>query len=267
MTTNDQMIPANKVRAARDLHRDAAKMATITDAEREIHQHVADAMEALLPTPPTLADMAPEERRDCQWMQADTKPWGRVVILVPDLSDGRAALLDIWGDVAYEPHTDVTPRPDLPRMEWPGTEKPAPAPALPDGWLFADHKRLGRVIVTRPEPDADGDVVIVSPAHHGLTRTNVSWCHRDKLTYLDAGQGADTSDAVPPNTLAVGSAWGKTDALAQACRESERDQIIALDRAGDAYVWSEAAEWWESVSPMSMNAPFTILHAGKKAHQ
>ena len=96
----------------------------------------------------------------------------------------------------------VTPRPDLPRLEWPGT----------------DH-------------------------------------------------GGDTSDAVPPNTLAVGSAWGKTDALAQACRESERDQIIALDRAGDAYVWSEAAEWWEGSGPMSVNAPFTILHDGKEADQ
>ena len=50
---NDQTIPAAKVREARDLHRDAAKMVTITDAEREIHQHVADAMDALLSSPPT----------------------------------------------------------------------------------------------------------------------------------------------------------------------------------------------------------------------
>lgn len=48
----DQNIPAAKVREARDLHRNAAKMVTITDAEREIHQHVADAMEALLSSPP-----------------------------------------------------------------------------------------------------------------------------------------------------------------------------------------------------------------------
>ena len=46
-------IPAAKVREVRDLHRDAAKMVTITDAEREIHQHVADAMDALLSSPPT----------------------------------------------------------------------------------------------------------------------------------------------------------------------------------------------------------------------
>ena len=43
----------DKVREVRDLHRDAAKMLTITDAEREIHQHVADEMEALLSTHPT----------------------------------------------------------------------------------------------------------------------------------------------------------------------------------------------------------------------
>lgn len=147
MTTNDQpqMIPADKIREVRDLHRDAAKMVTITDAEREIHQHVADAMDALLPAPkrPTLADMTPEARRDCQWMQADTKPWGRVIIIVPDLSHGRAALLDIWGDVAYEDHASVTPRPDLPRMEWPHTYQEAKA---------ATPAKVGDVIESADDP-------------------------------------------------------------------------------------------------------------------
>lgn len=163
MTTNDQpqMIPADKIREVRDLHRDAAKMVTITDAEREIHQHVADAMEALLPPPslPTLADMTTEARRDCQWMQADTKPWGRVVIIVPDLSDGRAALLDIWGDVAYEAHDTVTPCPDLPRMEWPGNKKAQDVTPAKVGDVIesADDPRLAALPVGIILLDREGD--------------------------------------------------------------------------------------------------------------
>lgn len=74
------------------------------------------------PTSPTMADMTPEERRECQWMQADTKTWGRVVIAVPTLSGARASLLDRWGDGAYEDHANIVPRPDLPRLEWPSDQ-------------------------------------------------------------------------------------------------------------------------------------------------
>ena len=78
------------------------------------------------PPRPTLADMAPDERRACQRMQADTKR-GRAIITTVEWVDGHAELIDRQGDVFCEAHTDVTPRPDLPRFVWPG-DTPAPAP-------------------------------------------------------------------------------------------------------------------------------------------
>ena len=263
----DQNIPADKVRKiVNNMHRHA-EHDTVRGTEEEYTRHFAALLEALLPSPPppTLADMTLDEQDECAGMQADLAQGDRVVILdgTPD-HDGWVRVLERGLDVYDASPEDVTPRPDLPRMEWPGTEKPAPAPALPGGWRLADHKDNGRVIVTNPTPTSDGRVYYVLPSADPL---GFDWlfCDPAELTYID--QEADTADTVPPNTLAVGSAWGKTDALAQACRESERDQIIALDRAGDAYVWSEASEWWESVSPKSVNAPYTILHAGKKADQ
>ncbi|PMC63406.1 hypothetical protein CJ204_00880 [Corynebacterium xerosis] len=199
MTTNDQphTIPADKVRAARDLHRDAAKMVTITDAEREIHQHVADAMEALLPSPPrpTLADMTPEERRACKRMQAEVANRSvRYVIVNPYDEEGDAALTSADGGIEWFSPERVTPRPDLPRMEWPD-EAP-----------------------------------------------------------------------VPPNTLAEGSEWDDADALARACEESKRDQIVVSEKSGYVFVWDDVAGWWKG-SAVPRFSPFTILHAGKKAHQ
>ena len=147
----------------------------------------AQQLAALIPPPPrpTLADMTEEERRACQWMQADAKTWGRVVIIAPDLSGGSVALLDRWGDVAYEGRARVTPRPDLPRMEWPGDQGAAPSlPAMPGGWRLADHPDYGRVIVTNPTPNRDGRVYYVLPTDDPL---GFDWffCTPDDLAYID----------------------------------------------------------------------------------
>ena len=138
------------------------------------------------PAPPTLADIPRGERASCQWMQADTETWGRAVILLPEASSGLAVLLNQWGKVIYEDHARVTPRPDLPRLEWPGTEKPSPA--LPDGWRLADHQKHGRVIVTTQTPNREGDVYAVIPTENPL---GYDWhlCALDELTFFD--QGAD----------------------------------------------------------------------------
>ena len=55
---------------------------------------------------------------------------------------------------------------------------------LPDGWELADHPRHGRVIVTRPTPDADGNVYFVAPAANLL---GYDWrlCKHEELTYID----------------------------------------------------------------------------------
>ena len=71
---------------------------------------------------------------------------------------------------------------------------------------------------------------------------------------------------MPPNTLADGSEWDDADALARACEESGRDQIAVLEHDGWVYVWDGMAEWWEG-SAQPDNAPFTIIHAGRKADQ
>ena len=178
----DQQIPAAEVRKIIAFYRDGAS---------DRGGMILDALRALLPPPPrpTLADMAEEERAACKWMQADVDQRGRVVITTPDLHGGLAALLGRGGGMFYEAPADVTPRPDLPRMEWPGDKKPAPA--LPGGWRLADHKHYGRVIVTNPTPDSGGHVYFVAPAP-GLRGNDWHLCGPDELTYIEQ----ETTDAV-----------------------------------------------------------------------
>ena len=179
---NDQTIPADKVREIIARHRDGAS-----------HRGgmILNDLKALLPTPPlpTLADMTDEERDECAGMQADLAQGDRVVILdgTPD-SDGLVQVLEKSLDV-YRPFSaEVTPRPDLPRLEWPGNKKPAPA--LPEGWRLADHKDHGRVIVTNPVANQMGNVCFVGPTDD---RRGHDWlfCPASDLTFLDTGQGAD----------------------------------------------------------------------------
>lgn len=117
-------IPAGKVR---DLHEFADKILAATADQNCTAIALANLVKETAPPPkrPTLADMTEEERSACQWMQADTEHWGRTFIITPNLSDGRAALLDRRGKVPFEEHTAVTPRPDLPSLEWPDTGQEA----------------------------------------------------------------------------------------------------------------------------------------------
>ena len=157
---------------------------------------VARVLHALLPAPPrpTLANMSPKERAECAWMQADVEHRGRAVVIVPEWGAGHAELLNRWGSVFYAAHDRVTPRPDLPRLEWPGDKNPvpAPAPSLPEGWRLADHPRYGRVFVTTPEPDGDGDLWFIDPSADpgGMEH----WCDPDVLTFLDDQEVANAVD-------------------------------------------------------------------------
>lgn len=135
------------------------------------------------PPRPTLADMTPVERDACQWMQADLNGYGsRVVILNPGWDDGSARVMWMHTRIGVVPHRDITPRPDLPPMTWPGTEKPAPA--LPDGWRLADHKDNGRVIVTNPNPDRDGRVFYLLASENRFGYDSL-FCTPAELTYID----------------------------------------------------------------------------------
>lgn len=160
-------------------------------------------IEAMLPTPsrPTLADMTPDDRLACMWMQCDVrgrKTSGVIVSLYCRAGHARVLWPDGFvGEIDLE---RITPLPDLPRMEWGGKKpEPEPAPALPGRWRFAEHPDHGLVIVTRPTQDSEGNVLFVIPSTGHLGHKWRS-CKPAELTYLD--QGADT---VPESTLAVGA--------------------------------------------------------------
>lgn len=109
----------------------------VADHHLDMSDELMEALGALLPTSalPTLADMSPVERAECEWMQCDH----------PALEE-PGVILQIWGNgchvlsregvVETEALNHVTPRPDLPRMQWPGNEPEeahvdSPEPAVP----------------------------------------------------------------------------------------------------------------------------------------
>jgi hypothetical protein len=121
----EQMIPADKVRDLRDQYTRLIEDAGTKEAQA-YYGHVVDDLDALLPKPPTLADMTREERAECRWMQADVKDrGGRYVIANPDDGEGDAGLVSAYGGIEWMSPERVTPRPDLPRLEWPGTGQKA----------------------------------------------------------------------------------------------------------------------------------------------
>lgn len=224
---------------------------------------ILDAVPA--PAPPTLADMPGPERDACRWLQADVLNHDTCYVIAdPHVDDGSAIMVAPSGRLVWFPAPWITPRHDLPRMEFPGDKKPEPAPSLPDGWRLAQHKRLGRVVVTNPTPNSGGEVYIAAPEENPLGRA-CRFCDPSELTYLS--QGADTSDDVPESTLAVGSVWEDGDALTEAVRESGRDQIIVTHRDNNVSVWDRRREDWRILYPIQKYAPFTIVHAGKGGDQ
>ena len=219
----DQTIPAD------DLRGFIARYRTSVNGQGSF---LLDELEALLPAPPrpTLEDMTDEERAACQWMQADVGVERRIIVRVMDVEEGAVTLVES-GDTVVCPHSSVTPRPDLPRMEWPSTGQ--------DG-----------------EEAAKVDYVSVAGGRTAYGPWTVA-----RLRKKPAPAPA------PPNTLTKGSEWDNVDALARACRESGRDQITVIDTDGDVFVWGVDAEWWETGLPGCDYAPHTIIHTGKKADQ
>ena len=192
---------------------------------------VARVLQALLPPPPpTLADMTDEERGACQWMQCEvTNSRGKWILATPSDEDGDAGLVSSYGDICWLLPGRVTPRPDLPRMEWPDADQ-------------------GGEEVTKV------DYVSVAGGRTAYGPWTVARLRKKP-------------DTVPLNTLAVGSVWADADALTRACEESGRDQIAVTDCDGDVYVWGANQDDWRDLHPIQKYAPFTIIHAGKKADQ
>ena len=179
----DQTTLADQVRAILDGWERIKEHADWDDIDNLV-QDIRDLLHTS--TPQTLADMTPDEQDECAGMQADLAQGDRVVILdgTPDAA-GLVQVLEKSLDVYRAYPAEVTPRPDLPRMEWPGNEKPDPAPALPDGWRLADHPEYGRVIVTTENPDEYSLVAFVhrdDDLHRGH---GSDWRDPAELTYID----------------------------------------------------------------------------------
>lgn len=181
------------------------KKTTSTDEDRRLAREWAESVESYpdiwarriraaarvildtVPALPNLSDMSHVARRECQWMRCDVAGEdGEWLIIDPFDDESHAHVADRLGDTRVLPTHHVIPRPDLPRMEWAGSKKHAPA--LPDGWRLAEHKEHGRVIITKLTPDDDGDVYFTFPADD-LTGYDWDACSPDELTYLEQGEG------------------------------------------------------------------------------
>ena len=225
----DQTIPADQARRARQWARD-----TLDDVENgaNVSAYARDAARtliAMMPRP-TLADMTPVARRECQWMQCEVNGELRVITLIREGND-HAVTLAPSGFTFHCPPEKVTPRPDLPRMEWPSTGQ--------------DGEEATKV-----------DYVSVAGGRTAYGPWTVARLRKKPAPA-----------PVPPNTLAVGSEWDDEDALTTACRESGRTQITVIDCDGDVSVWDASAENWHGPHPIQAYAPFTITHTGRKANQ
>ncbi|MFC3848864.1 hypothetical protein ACFORJ_01605 [Corynebacterium hansenii] len=211
--------------------------------------------------------MTPDEREACQWMQADVRTFARRMVII-EIHASSVELIEKDGARWNVPPERVTPRPDLPRLEWPDSEpvsdtRPSINDALPHGFRLADHPVHGRVVVTATEPDRDGELYFVCPFPGTGRNRGGGWCKPDVLTFVG------TTPA--PNRLAVGSTWDDGDALDEAVRTSGRDDVIAMNAANRPHRYCAATgrwhgEHWGPDGPHDM-APWTVLHTGWEADQ
>lgn len=158
----------------------------VTEAERRLARQWAKAVEANRDTwndtiraaarvildaasVSTMADMTEEERHECRWMQCDAGPYGRRGLIV-NTGEWAVYVTDKETGVYsnYSPDM-VTALPDLPRMEWNGTEKPVDVPPVKVGDVIesADDPRLAALPAGSILLDIDGERVTkfdVNPA-------------------------------------------------------------------------------------------------------
>ena len=127
-------------------------------ADWEDMDNLVQELRALLPARPTLADMTLDEQAACQWMQCDVK--GDAPAMILRVGGLYVHLVDKAGIPFKANHGDVTPRPDLPRLEWPGDKKPdtsAPESTLAVGSVWSDINAL-----TEACEESGRDQIIVS---------------------------------------------------------------------------------------------------------
>lgn len=110
---------------------------------------------------PSMAEMTPEERSSCRWMQCDAGPYGRRGLIVK---------VKYWSVYVVDKETGtysdytpdlVTARPDLPRFEWADTEKADDENTVKIGDEIesADDPRIAALPVGSILLDCDGERV------------------------------------------------------------------------------------------------------------
>ena len=124
----EQTIPADQVREIVEKMHYHANHDNVRGGEEEYVRFFARQLAELLPAPglPTLADMPPRERDAFKWMQCDIKNHSaRYVIATPCDKDNIVGVVSPDGGIDWFYPKQVTPRPDLPRMAWPGDQQEA----------------------------------------------------------------------------------------------------------------------------------------------
>lgn len=243
---------------------------------------VARLLQHLLPTP-TLDEMTFVEQGNTIGMWAtvdpgdDSRPWRGIIAAASRhgvfVCNPTAMRLGMKPDAV--PASTVTPDPTVPRA-WnangtparpepapDGDEKPAPAPALPDGWRLADHEDHGRVIVTNPTPNRSGQVYFVLPSDTFYMGYHRHLCDLDELTYLDTDQKPE--DVAPAE---VGDVIESADDPRLAALP---DGSILIDRDDDAVVkwggdWSGAG-YIPNESQGDEFGPWTVRRIDQEADQ
>lgn len=128
----DQTIPADDVREIIGKMRYHANHDNVRGTEEEYVRFFASQLEDLLPTPtpPTLADMTKEERRDCEWMQCDVAGLGGAWLIIDPFDDeDHVHVIGRKGDSRILPATSSPRVPTSPA--WSGREARGPTPRLP----------------------------------------------------------------------------------------------------------------------------------------
>lgn len=117
----DEWIDADKLR---DVINEQLSSYPHGTAGHRVAEKIACKLEALFsdPQPRTLADMTPDEREACQWMQAKTWHEVGIILWVDELTE-IAQLITRANGVLERKFKDVTPLPGEPKMKWPAQEQ------------------------------------------------------------------------------------------------------------------------------------------------
>ena len=247
-TMTDKTIPAGLTRDEARAVREWAERARAAEVQDDTVVHAARVLLAVLPKPPTLEDMTPEDRRECKWMQADVDGWDeRAVILAPYTIGGLAVMLDQSGDVSYKAPALVTPRDDLPRFDWPHTYQEA---------KDATPAKIGDVIESADDPRLDTlplGTVLLDRDNDAVTKRGDTW--HGLGYYPTPGEGAEfgpwtvatipdhNPEPAPDFTLAPGSMWGDGAHLENHLDQSPYTRAVVIDRDNDLAIWSDG--YWE----------------------